>query len=89
MKYERIKEESREYKYGPGEEFENEVKAKDKIKLLQNQVLTSLILKGFRTSIEEIKIVKVEGKDALKLVCIIRYPIEIINNEEEFNIWKY
>lgn len=83
MKYERIKEESREYKYGLGEEFENEAKAEEIVKLLRNEIFTTLILKGFRTSIEEIKIIKVEGKNAFKLVSIIRYPIQVFNQQEE------
>ena len=83
MKYVRIKEESREYKYGPGEEYEAEDKAELQMKLLRTHIYTELILKGFRTSIEEIKIVRIKGKNAFKLTTTLRVPIQIFEQEEE------
>lgn len=77
MQYERKIEESREYEYGPGKEFEVESEAQKNVNHLRNEILTNLIIQGFRTSIEEMKVIKVEGKNAFKLRVVIKYPIQI------------
>lgn len=75
MKYENITQESREYKYGPGEEFESELEAMQYVSHLENQVLTNLVLAGFRTAVKELKVHKVGN--AFKLTAVIKYPKQI------------
>lgn len=81
MKYERMKQESREYKYGPGKEFENEREAKEYVEHLKNQTLTNFVLAGYRTAIEKMDVVKVGN--AFKLSAVIKYPKEIFELQEE------
>lgn len=83
MKYKRIVEESREYEYGPGKEFETEYRAKEHVRQLKNQILTNLILEGFTTSIEEMNVIKVKGKNAFKLTTVIKYPTQIFEEQEK------
>lgn len=82
MKYERIKEESREYKYGPGEEFETEYKARQHANHLKNQILGEVISKGLMATLEEMNVVKVKDKNAIKLTAVIKYPIHIFDEQE-------
>lgn len=82
MKYKRIQEESREYKYGPGEQFETEYAAKKYVTDLKNQILMDSVLNGFRESIEEMKVVKVEKLQAFKIIAIIKTPTQIFINQE-------
>lgn len=81
MKYERMKHESREYKYGPGEEFEEEFRAREYVNSLKNHILTELVLAGFKAAVEEMNVVKVGN--AFKLTAVIKYPKEIFKLQEE------
>lgn len=80
MKYERKIEESREYEYGPGKEFETENKAKEHINQLKNKVFTNLVLERMGYSVEEMNVTKVKGKNALKLRAVIKYPTQIFES---------
>lgn len=77
MKYERRIEESREYEYGPGKEFESEFKAKEHLKQLKNQILNDLVLDRMGYSVEEMNIIELKDKKALKLRAVIKYPVKI------------
>lgn len=89
MKYERIKEESREYKYGPGEEFETEYKAKQHLNHMKNQILGEVISQALMATIEDIKVVKVKDKNAYKLTAVIKYPTKLFEEQEENRTWRY
>ena len=82
MKFERIKEESREYKYGPGEEFETEYKAKQHANHVKNQILGEVISQGLMATLEEMNVVKVKDKNVIKLTAVIKYPTHIFDEQE-------
>lgn len=75
MKYEYIKEESREYKYGQNEEFKNEYDARKYVINIKSQVIDNLIGAGIENSVEKIEIIKIEN--AFKLIALIKRPKEI------------
>ncbi len=78
MKYEHATEQSREYKYGPGEEFTTKELAMEQVRKLRTKILTELSLQGFYKAVE--KISEVEKENSIKLEIKFKYPLKIFED---------